>query len=54
MDVTDTMWDFDDWPDVAPTEILPGLSVGGTADDYIGSPPPRRRYRARSTRMKSS
>ncbi|MCX6433819.1 MAG: hypothetical protein NTX29_13945 [Actinobacteria bacterium] len=37
--MTDTMWDFDDWPDVAPTEILPGMFVGGTADeDYIGSP----------------
>lgn len=32
-------WDIDDWPDVAPTEILPGLWMGGLADDeYVGQP----------------
>lgn len=32
-------WDIDDWPDVAPTVILPGLWMGGLADDeYVGQP----------------
>ena len=35
----DVEWDFDDWPDVAPTEILPGLWMGGLGDEeYLGCP----------------
>ena len=38
-DVEYVTWDFGDWPEVAPTEILPGLWMGGLAvDEYAGQP----------------
>jgi hypothetical protein len=38
-DVEYVTWDFGDWPEVAPTEILPGLWMGGlTVDEYVGQP----------------
>jgi hypothetical protein len=43
--MTDFEGDGVDWPDVAPTEILPGLWMGGTSeDDYIGMPTPDGHY----------